>query len=156
MGSGAEKGGIEKGDIIKKIDGYKIAKFSDLAGYLGSKRPNDVVDVTILRNGKKKIIPVTLVKIVTYVIEDLGLEVRNTNKEQLKAFGLPYGVIISDIVSRDMQQFGLEGAVITNINDEPVRNIDDLKRIMNRRGYNEAIKLTYMNQRGELNSFIFK
>lgn len=155
-GSGADKGGIEKGDIIKKIDGYKIAKFSDLAGYLGAKRPNDVVDVTILRNGKRKIIPVTLVKIETYVIDDLGLEVRNTNKEQLKAFGLPYGVIISDIVSKDMQQFGLEGAVITNINDEPVRNIDDLKGIMSRRSYNDAIKLTYMNQRGELNSFIFK
>lgn len=155
-GSGADKSGMRKGDVIKKIDGYEIAKFSDLAGYLGSKRPNDVVDVTVLRNGKRKIIPVTLVKIVTYVIEELGLEVRNTNEEQLKAFGLPYGVIISDAVSRDMQQFGLEGGVITNINDKPVRNIDDLKNIMARRDSNEAIKLTFMNQQGQLNSFIFK
>jgi len=155
-GSGADKGGIEQGDIIKRIDGFKIAKFSDLAGYLGSKRPNDVVDVTILRNGKRKVIPVTLVKIVTYVIEDLGLEVRNTNKEQLRAFGLPYGVIISDAVSRDMQQYGLEGAIITKLNEQPVRNIDDLKKIMANREYNEAIKLTFVNQQGELNSFIFK
>ncbi|MEM7186598.1 MAG: trypsin-like peptidase domain-containing protein [Bacteroidota bacterium] len=156
VGSGADKGGIEKGDIIKKIDGYKIAKFSDLAGYLGAKRPNDIVDVTILRDGRKKIIPVTLVKIETYVIEALGLEVRNTNKEQLRAYGLSYGVIISEAVSRDMKQFGLEGSVITQINDQPVKSIDELKRIMGRRDYNEAIKLTYMDRRGELNSFIFK
>lgn len=155
-GSGADKGGMETGDIIKKIDGYKISKFSDLAGYLGSKRPDDVVDVTVLRNGKRRVIPVTLVKIETYKIEDLGLEVRNTNKEQLKAFGLTHGVIISDAVSRDMKQYGLEGAVIIKLNDQNVYSIDDLKRIMNTRDYGEAIKLTFVNQRGELNSFIFK
>jgi Do/DeqQ family serine protease len=155
-GSGADKGGMEEGDIIKNIDGYKIAKFSDLAGYLGSKRPNDIVDVTVLRNGKRKVIPVTLVKIETYKIEDLGLEVRNTNKEQLKAFGLSHGVIISDAVNRDMQQYGLEGAIIIKLNDQDVHDIDDLKRIMAQRSYEDAIKLTFMNQRGELNSFIFK
>ncbi|MEM7087031.1 MAG: trypsin-like peptidase domain-containing protein [Bacteroidota bacterium] len=155
-GSGADKGGIEKGDIIKNIDGQKIAKFSDLAGYLGSKRPNDVVDVTVLRNGKKRVIPVTLVKIVTYEIEELGLEVRNTNAAQLRAFGLSHGVIISDAVRRDMKQFGLEGAVITGLNDQPVKNIDDLKRILASRDYDDAIKLTFMTQNKELNTFIFK
>jgi len=155
-GSGADKGGMEEGDIIKNIDGYKIAKFSDLAGYLGSKRPNDIVDVTVLRNGKQRVIPVTLVKIETYKIEDLGLEVRNTNKEQLKSFGLSHGVIISDAVNRDMQRYGLEGAVIVKLNDVDVHNIDDLKRILAQRKYDDAIKLTFMNQRGELNSFIFK
>ncbi len=155
-GSGADKGGMEEGDIIKNIDGFKIAKFSDLAGYLGSKRPNDIVDVTVLRNGKQKVIPVTLVKIETYKIEDLGLEVRNTNKEQLKAFGLSHGVIISDAVNRDMRQYGLEGAIIIKLNDQDVHDIDDLKRILAQRSYEDAIKLTFMNQRGELNSFIFK
>lgn len=155
-GSGADKGGMEKGDIIKKIDGFKIAKFSDLAGYLGSKRPDDVVDVTVLRNGRKKTIPVTLVKIETYQIEGLGLEVRNTNKEQLKAYGLSNGVIISDALTRDMKQYGLEGSVITKVNDEDVHSINDIKRVMSRRGYNDAVKITFVNQRGEINSFIFK
>ena len=64
-GSGADKGGIERGDIIKQVDGQKISKFSDLAGYLGSKHPNDVVEVTLLRNGTQKTIPITLVKLET-------------------------------------------------------------------------------------------
>src|SRR5690606_16926134 len=44
-GSGADKGGIKEGDIIKQLDGVRVTKFADLAGYLGSKRPNDVVEV---------------------------------------------------------------------------------------------------------------
>lgn len=155
-GSGAEKGGIKKGDIIKNIDGYKIAKFSDLAGYLGSKRPNDVVDVTVLRNGKERIIPVTLVKIETYEIEDLGLEVRNTNKEQLREYDLSNGVLISNVFSRDMRKYDLEGSIITRLNDRPVKDIEDIKRILARRSYGEAIKLTFVNKQGELNSFIFR
>ena len=155
-GSGADKGGLKKGDVIKDIDGHKIAKFSDLSGYLGSKRPNDIVDVTILRNGSQKIIPVTLVRIETYKIEDLGLEVRNTNSEQLKEYGVTNGVIISDAVTREMKQYGLEGAVITKINDSPVNNINDVKSILNNRSYNEAIKMTFVNEKGELNSFIFR
>lgn len=155
-GSGAEKGGIKKGDVIKNIDGFKIAKFADLAGYLGSKRPNDVVDVTVLRNGKMKIIPVTLVKIETYQIEDLGLEVRNANKEQLKEFGLTNGVLISDVLTRAMKEYNLEGSIITKLNDQSVKNIKDIKSILGRRDHEEAIKLTFVNQRGELNSFIFR
>lgn len=155
-GSGAEKGGIKKGDVIKNIDGFKIAKFSDLAGYLGSKRPNDVVDVTVLRNGKERIIPVTLVKIETYQIEDLGLEVRNINKEQLKEYGLTNGVLISDILSRDMREYDLEGSIITKLNDFPVKDINDIKRVLARRAYDEAIKLTFVNQQGELNSLTLR
>src|SRR5690606_2046325 len=53
-GSGADKAGIKEGDIIKQLDGVRVTKFADLAGYLGSKRPKDVVKVTVLRNGNEK------------------------------------------------------------------------------------------------------
>ena len=33
---------------------------------------------------------------------------------------------------------------------------EDVKKIMNRRDYNEPIKMTFVNERGELNSFIFR
>ena len=47
--SGAEKAGIKTGDIIKKIDNVEISKFSDLSGYLKTKRPDDVVNVEIIK-----------------------------------------------------------------------------------------------------------
>lgn len=155
-GSGADKSGLLEGDIIKKIDGYKIAKFADLAGYLGSKRPNDVVDVTILRKGEKKIIPVTLVKLEVYEIYDLGLEVKNVNKSILKSYGVSNGVQVSRALSPEMERYNLNGIVITKINDQEVNNIDDVKEIMSKRDYKEPIKLTFVNDKGEVNSFIFR
>jgi serine protease Do len=157
-GSGADKSGLKEGDVIKQIDGYKIGKFSDLTGYLGSKRPNDVVEVTVSREGNTKIIPVTLFKLETYQIEDLGLEVKNTNKEALKQRGIESGVEITQTITEDMSRYNrsLRGAIITKINDRKVSTIDDVKSIMNNRSYNDPIKVTFVDSKGELNSFIFR
>ena len=46
----AKEAGLIANDIIVKMDNVKIANFSDLQGFLGSKRPGDQVEVTILRN----------------------------------------------------------------------------------------------------------
>lgn len=155
-GSGADRGGIKTNDIIQKIDGYKVAKFSDLTGYIGSKRPGDTVDVTVLRDGNQKTIPVTLFKLETYKIADLGLEVKNANKAQLVERNLKNGVIISNALTQDMSDFNLENSIITQINNEPIKDIDDVKKIMERRNPNAPIKVTFMNTKGELNSFIFR
>jgi type IV secretory pathway protease TraF len=37
--SGAERSGLQKGDIIVKLDGQKIATYADLSGYINTKRP---------------------------------------------------------------------------------------------------------------------
>lgn len=155
-GSGAAKSGIKEGDIIKGLDGYKVGKFSDLAGYLGSKRPNDVVDVTIIRNGKEKVVPVTLIKLETVELEDLGLELRNANSEDLRRYGVTGGVKVNRALTRDMQRYDLAGILITKINDEPVNNVDDVKRVMNRRKAGDDIKLTFLDRDGDQNTFIFR
>ena len=61
-GFGAGSAGLIKGDIIKSVDGFKINKFSDLSGYLSSKRPGDKVEVNYVRDGKLKTAVVTLKK----------------------------------------------------------------------------------------------
>ncbi|MBG43572.1 MAG: serine protease [Aequorivita sp.] len=155
-GSGADKAGIKEGDIIKQLDGYKVSKFADLSGYLGSKRPNDVVEVTILRNGQEKKVPVTLVKLETFSIDDLGLEVKNTSSEELKERGLKNGVTVTRALTPEIAQYKLEGIIITKINDETVNDIDDVKRIMTQRNYRSPIKMTFMDTAGNINSFIFR
>ena len=155
-GSGADKGGIKEGDIIKKLDGYRVSKFADLAGYIGSKRPNDVIEVTVLRNGNEKTIPVTLVKLETFSIDDLGLEVKNTTPAELKQRGLKNGVTVTRALTPDVAQYKLEGIIITQLNDENVSNIDDVKRIMSGRNYQTPIKMTFMDTAGNVNSFIFR
>lgn len=155
-GSGADKAGIKEGDIIKQLDGIQVTKFADLAGYLGSKRPNDVVQVTVLRNGKEKTLPVTLLKLETFSIDDLGLEVKNTSKAELKERGLTNGVTVTRALTPEMAQYKLEGIIITKINDENVHDIEDVKKIMTQRNYRAPIKMTFMDTAGSINSFIFR
>ena len=154
-GSGADKSGIEKGDIIKEIDGLKIGKFSDLVGYLGSKHPNDTVQVTLSRDGSEKVVPVTLVKLDVYEIEYLGLEIKNSNSSELKNYGVDHGVKVNRALNKTMKSYGLENIIILKLNDYSVSSIEDVKQIMNQRNYNEPVKMTFINKNGEVNTFIF-
>jgi len=154
--SGAFKGGIREGDVIKKIDNFKIGKFSDLSGYLGSKRPNDIVEVTLSRDGSEKVIPVTLVKLEVYEMPDLGLEVKNVTQDELNERGLENGVKITRPLTRDMARYDWRESIILKLNDQEVENIKDVKDIMNSRDYNDPIKMTFVNRKGELQSFIFR
>ncbi len=155
-GSGADISGIEKGDVIKGIDDKKIGKFSDLVGYLGSKHPNDVVDVKVLRDGYEKIVPVTLIKLETYTLDNIGLEIKNSNSSELKSYGVDYGVKVSRALNETLRNYGLEGTIILKLNDQRVNNIEDAKYIMNNSNSNNPIKMTFVNKQGEINSFIFR
>jgi Do/DeqQ family serine protease len=56
----ADKAGIEKGDVIKSVDGKEINSVSSLQEYVGSHRPGDEVKVMLQRDGKDKEIGVIL------------------------------------------------------------------------------------------------
>lgn len=155
-GSGADLGGILEGDIIKQIDGISINKFTDLVGYVGSKRPDDVVDVTVLRDGEETIVPVTLVKLEIYQIEDLGLEVKNTTKKRLREFNTSYGVSVNRVLTRDMNKYNWDDVIITKINDEPVKDIDDVRRIIEAKDNSQPFSLTMVDRSGEVNKFIIR
>jgi S1-C subfamily serine protease len=59
----------KKRDVIIKLDNQNIATYADLSGYINTKRPNDKVDVTILRDGSNKTLPVLSKKRVLYLKE---------------------------------------------------------------------------------------
>ena len=153
--SGAEQAGLEEGDIIKNIDGMSIYKFSDLTGYLNAKRPNDIVSLTLKRQGKELIKNVVLRKIDTYTIADLGLTVKNTSKMQLDKRGVDHGVIVTNVNNSELLSMGLDGAIITHLNDEAVKNIDDLKSTVENK-FGGPMKLTFYDRNGEKSSILFR
>jgi serine protease Do len=59
-GSGADKAGIEVGDIIIGYNGQPIMDAGDLPPVVGMTKPGTRVPVEILRNGKKQTIQVTV------------------------------------------------------------------------------------------------
>lgn len=154
-GSGAELGGIKKGDVIKKLDQIRVTKFSDLSGYLSTKRPRDIVNVTLERNGKEMVVPITLVKLEIYEIAPLGLEVKNMNPKELRDSGAKTGVMVTRPTTREMAQYNLSGIIITKINDQDVKDIDDVKKIVEKNN-NTSFKITFIDQQGETNTFIFR
>lgn len=150
--TGAEKAGIKSGDIIKKIDNVRINKFSDLTGYLKTKSPDDVVNVTLLRDGDEEMLPVTLLKPSTYIIETIGF-VKNASEKELKSSKTNYGVKISkfdDNYKSDWYRSGIvEGNIITKINGKKLYSVEDAKDAMKNRRFNEPLQIEIINKEGE-------
>ena len=154
-GSGADIGGLKEGDIIKQIDNIKITKFADLTGYLGSKRPDDVVEVVVNRDGGTKSMPVTLIKYETFEVIDLGIEVKNATPDLLKNRGLDYGVVMSRPLKRESARY-FNGKVITKLDDTPVKNVADVKRVMKNRKYEDPLQVTFVDENNETHNYIFR
>ncbi|MEJ6792384.1 MAG: PDZ domain-containing protein, partial [Lacinutrix sp.] len=131
--TGAEIAGLKSGDIIKKIDGIEINKFSDLRGYLNTKRPNDVVNVYFLRNGEQKEASVTLLKNNTVIINNIAV-IKNAKPEDLRKYKVESGVKIIKLVgeyAKYLRQEGIEsGNIITKINGVSVKSVDEVQKII--------------------------
>jgi serine protease Do len=153
--SGAEKAGLQEGDIIKNIDGISIYKFSDLTGYLNAKRPDDIVSLTLNRKGKEIVREVVLRKIDTYTLAELGLTVKNLSKEQLQKREVKHGVIVTKVNNSELFNLGLDGAIITHVNDVAIKAIDDLKNTVEN-NFRGPMKLTFYDREGEKSSILFR
>lgn len=155
-GSGADKSGIKKGDIIKEVDNVHIKTFSDLTGYLNTKRPNDKVQVSVLRDGKTQNFSVTLQKNTTYRINSIGLEVKELSKEDKKAFKTETGVKISAAADYyKLHGFDIVGKVLLNLNNEEIKNIDNLKKIVAKLNSNTRNSMVVISKNGEKERFFF-
>lgn len=155
--SGAAVAGVEIGDIIKEIDGIKISKFSDLIGYLRSKRPNDKVDLLILREGESIHKEVKLLDNSSYVytIEEIGISVQKQSKADKDRFNGQKGVLISDTNKRN-SRMGLKGKLLIGINDEKIANIEDVKKaVANAQSYG-VMSLVYINERGDRERLVYR
>ena len=147
--SGAEKAGIKKGDIITQMDNLKIRTFSDLSGHINTKRPNDTVKVTILRDGKSKDVTVTLQKNSSYVANDLGIIVKDLSEKDKKEFKLKNGVKITQTSPLFIENgVDLTGKVLISINGKEITNTDSVKKILeNSNSQRNAIMV--QNKNGE-------
>ena len=159
--SGAEKAGVKAGDIIKKIDNIIISKFSDLSGYLSTKRPNDVVNLTIIRNNSERTIPVTLSKSEIASIDFLDMQLRNIPSDIKKSSKIDHGVVVIKNENYSLyKNLGINaGYVITEINDELIKNVDDIMKLKLKYGDDiekNIKKMSVINSLGQKESFIFR
>jgi Do/DeqQ family serine protease len=157
--SGAEKAGIRSGDIIKKIDNTEITKFADLKGFLSTKRPDDIVNVTVLRDGEEKILPVTLFKKTTIDIGVIGT-LANASKSDLKKYDLKYGLVISELSDKYKDEWKADGvdkgSIVTAINGQKLYSVDQVEQILTNRSDYEPIRIEVVKQNGEKVNYRFR
>jgi Do/DeqQ family serine protease len=138
--SGAEKAGLKKGDIITALDTKKVNGFSDLTSFINTKRPDEVVNVTIIRDGDKKTIPVKLTKKELLAYEFNGIELEDIDSNDKKNFKIDFGVKIKNITNENYLDYAneLEGSIIMSIDGMKAENVDKVSSYLNRKKGSKA------------------
>ena len=150
--SGAEKAGLQKGDIIKKLDSQNINTYAELSGYISTKRPNDKVQVTFVRDGETKTVPVTLIKNELVTTEFKGLELENIEAADKKKFRIDYGVRIKDINNENLKPYyeQLKGGIILSVDNVKATDVETISKILNKKDENQNISIQMLNRIGQV------
>ena len=147
---GAYMAGIKEGDVITKIDNVDIKKFSDLTGYLNSKRPGDILKVVIKRNSGFKTLSVNL-KRSTYV-QFYGMQLKDATDAKLDENKIENGVEV--VVNRNgtLYRMGIRaGYILTEINEQKITSTSELSTFENENIY----QITFIDLNGEKERLIF-
>lgn len=134
----AAQAGIEKDDIITKVDGKKVKKMSELQEALATKRPGDKVTLTFMRGKKTMEKEVTLrnaqgnTKVVQKAeLDILGATFRPINEKEKEELEIGYGLKVTKVDNGAMKDAGVPaGFIIISANDTKVTNEDDLQKIV--------------------------
>jgi len=150
--SGAEKAGLTKGDIIVKLDDQNIATYADLSGYINTKRPNDVVKVTYMKDGQTKTVPVTLSKNEFFSTEFKGIELENIDAADKKKFRIDYGVKIKNITNDHLMQYQneLQGNIILSIDNVKATNVETVSKLLSKKDEGQSVRIEMINRNGEI------
>lgn len=153
--SGAEKAGLQKGDIIVQLDDKKINGFAELTAYINTKRPNDVVQVRIVRDEKEKTIPVKLSKKEMLNYEFNGIEFEDLDAADKKKFRIKEGVKIKAIANPEYAEYSnlLNGAIILSIDGQKAKDMETVSSYLAKKE-NQKAQYQIITKNGQLYSII--
>ncbi len=140
-GGSAKKAGLKEGDIIKKIDNVSVKNVPQLQEKLGQKRPGDIVNVTVERDGEFLTKEVTLKNIdgntailkkeEKEILRMLGVRLAEVEKEEMKKLEIDYGVKVQELLPGKMKSTGMNnGFIILKVDNEPINSADEFTTII--------------------------
>jgi len=144
-GSGASEAGIQKGDIITKVEGVKAYESADLQEPVGRLEPGDKIRLTVLHNGEERNVTVSLHAnnpqpenvAVSHSAEELYNRIGATfvpvNTAQKAKFHVTAGVVVTQVRGGGLFDYTdvPEGSVITGINRQPIATVEDIDKALN-------------------------
>lgn len=154
--SGAEKAGIKEGDVIIKLDNNKIKGFSDLTSYINTKRPKETINVTVVRNGNEKVIPVILTKKELLTYEANGIEFEEITTSDKKEFGINYGVKIKEVTNNAIVDYAdyLKGSIVLSVDNIKAKDIETVTKYLKQKG-NQRSQYQLLTKKGTIERVIF-
>jgi len=136
--SPAERAGIKRGDVIVRFDRHEVKTMESLPKIVGSTTPGKAVKVEVIREGKKKVLDVTIAilkdeEIKVAALDPLGIQVQDITPDIAQSLNLDdvEGVLVSDVTPGEAGgESGLKrGDIISEVNRNKVKNTSDYNRI---------------------------
>lgn len=140
-GSGADKAGIKKGDVILKINDVEVNSSSQLQEQVSRYYPGQKVKLLINRSNSLKEVEVTLrskdgkTEIETAIKTEsktlLGATFENISRDEKLKLKIQNGVKVVKLAKSPLKDKGIpEGFIITAIDKKPVYTVKDLKAML--------------------------
>ena len=142
-GGGAEAAGLQKGDIITKVEGNKVYESSDLQERVGRLQPGDKIHLTVLRGGAEKNFTITLKgepaaanrtaansKSAEELYNKLGASFQPLTPAQKSKFHLNSGVVVTQVRRGGFfENYDIpEGSILTSINGQAINSTADIDK----------------------------
>lgn len=160
-GTPAAEAGLEIEDIIVAIDNEPLSTIPEIQQHIANLPPGTTIDLDIIRYGQPKRLHLALGQQPDNMrsprahgqsIDALGLEVRTLRSVSAESFGLPAstnGVIVQRIDDDATELAVSPMDVIVEVDDEPINNVGDLRRILEKPRHNNRLKFEIIDHQGE-------
>jgi Do/DeqQ family serine protease len=151
--------GLQKDDIITKINQVKIRKYADLNGQLNAHRPGETLDVTVLRNGDEITLPVKLknefgketYSETEFIDNVLGLQLGAMSERERNNWDINYGVKIDGIKNEAFSRNGInKGDMILSVDQQKLQSVDDLEQYLRKSKNKPYITLQILKTSGKV------
>jgi len=151
---GAAEAGLKANDIILSINGVEVNSPSELQEQVSRFRPKETIDVNVSRENKQKLFKVVLrnkvgstdVVKATDATTALGAKLAPVSSDLKKKFGLHGGVQVIELTDGLLKQQGVkQGYIITQIDRNPVAEVDDVANILSNASGGILIEGIYPN-----------
>nr|WP_298658674.1 trypsin-like peptidase domain-containing protein [uncultured Flavobacterium sp.] len=154
--SGAQKAGITKGDIIIKLDDKKVSNNAELSAIVNTKRPNDIIKVSLLREGKLVVIPVKLTKKELIQYEYNGIEFEDVTEEDKKTFNITSGIKIKEVTNEDFQEYAeyLKGSIVRRVDGLLATNMETVSAYLAKKEEKQKTQYEIIGKNGRVYRFI--
>ena len=161
---GAAAAGIKEGDVITKINNMTVNSFAELQEQISKYRPNDQVNVTIVRDKKTQQFTVTLRNIegTTQILREdassniLGAKFEEVSNKDRQNLDIKSGIKVKDVGQGKLKSAGIRnGFIITAVNDKPVHSTSDIQAIINTVEPKGRILINGVYPNGQVTYYVF-